>query len=132
MPLLRYNVPSGPTADANWGARAGDLDWSCWETGAHIADDLFSYSLQVIAQPTRGYLPIEARIEARATPGELLESIIMCGGLLGLAVSSRRRRPGPTIHTETRTQKLRGYGRRGGSCARSRHRPWTERCLGPT
>lgn len=43
---------------------------------------------QVIAQPARGYLPIEASIEARATPSELLESIVMCGGVLGLAVSS--------------------------------------------
>jgi Mycothiol maleylpyruvate isomerase N-terminal domain len=78
----------GATADGNWSARAGDLDWSCWETGAHIADDLFSYASQVIAQPAGGYLPIEARIEAGATPSELLESIVMCGGLLALAVSS--------------------------------------------
>jgi hypothetical protein len=78
----------GVMTDANWSARAGDLDWSCWETGAHIADDLFSYASQVIAQPAGGYLPIEARIEARATPSEVLECIVICGGLLALAVSS--------------------------------------------
>jgi hypothetical protein len=78
----------GDAADADWSVAAGDLDWSCWSTGGHIADDLFSYASQVIAQPTRGYLPIEANIEARATPAELLESVVMCGGLLGLAVSS--------------------------------------------
>jgi hypothetical protein len=78
----------GDAADADWSARAGDLDWSCRSTGGHIADDLFSYASQVIAQPTRGYLPIEANIEARATPAELLESVAMCGRLLGLAVSS--------------------------------------------
>ena len=78
----------GAGADADWGVRAGDVDWTCRETGAHIADDLFSYASQVIAQPARGYLPIEASVEARATPSELLESIVMCGDLLGLAVSS--------------------------------------------
>jgi transposase, IS30 family len=41
------------------------------ETGAHIADDLFSYASQVIAQPAQSYLPIEASIEARATSSEL-------------------------------------------------------------
>ncbi|MDQ1634999.1 MAG: hypothetical protein QOJ32_1808 [Frankiaceae bacterium] len=78
----------GDAVDADWTVPAGDLDWSCWSTGGHIADDLFSYASQVIAQPTRAYLPIEANIEARATPAELLESIVMCGSLLGLAVSS--------------------------------------------
>jgi hypothetical protein len=78
----------GDAADADWSVIAGDLDWSCWSTGGHIADDLFSYASQVIAQPRHGYLPIEATIEARATPADLLESVVMCGGLLGLAVSS--------------------------------------------
>jgi hypothetical protein len=39
-------------------------------------------------RPTGSGLPaVEARIEARATQSELLESIVMCGGLLGRAVS---------------------------------------------
>jgi hypothetical protein len=42
----------------------------------------------VIAQPTHGYLPVEADLEARATPAELLECVAMCGGLLDVAVSS--------------------------------------------
>lgn len=71
-----------------WNVPAGDLGWSCWDTGAHIADDLFSYASQVIAQPDRGYLPIEATIEAGATPDGLLTVIEMCGELLGQAVSS--------------------------------------------
>jgi mycothiol maleylpyruvate isomerase-like protein len=78
----------GVAADADWTSPARDLDWSCWSTGGHIADDLFSYASQVIAQPTHGYLPIEANIEARATPAELLEAVVMCGDLLALAVSS--------------------------------------------
>jgi hypothetical protein len=78
----------GFAADADWTTPAGDLDWSCWSTAGHVADDLFSYASQVIAQPTHGYLPIEANLDARATPAELLECVAMCGRLLGLAVSS--------------------------------------------
>ena len=27
-----------------WGNRAGSLEWDCWETVEHIADDLFAYA----------------------------------------------------------------------------------------
>lgn len=76
------------SADIDWGVAAGDLEWSCWATGAHIADDLFSYASQVLAQPAQGYLPIEAAIEPGAPPAAVLESIAMCGDLLRLAVGS--------------------------------------------
>ncbi|MEV7007792.1 maleylpyruvate isomerase N-terminal domain-containing protein [Streptosporangium sp. NPDC051022] len=33
-------------AEADWDARAGSLEWSCWETVEHLADDLFSYAAQ--------------------------------------------------------------------------------------
>jgi hypothetical protein len=32
---------------ADWEAKAGSLDWSCWETVEHLADDLFSYAAQL-------------------------------------------------------------------------------------
>ncbi|WP_043634024.1 maleylpyruvate isomerase N-terminal domain-containing protein [Nonomuraea candida] len=35
---------SGPAA---WQARAGSLDWTCWETAEHLADDLFAYAVQL-------------------------------------------------------------------------------------
>src|SRR4051812_44981485 len=72
----------------DWTVPAGDLSWSCRDTGGHIADDLFSYASQVIARPASGYLPIGAVLEARATPEEVLAAIVMCGELLSLAVSS--------------------------------------------
>ncbi|MEW2118985.1 hypothetical protein AB0945_28090 [Streptomyces sp. NPDC005474] len=31
----------------DWGARAGSLEWDCWETVEHLADDLFSYAAQL-------------------------------------------------------------------------------------
>ncbi|MER7398282.1 hypothetical protein ABT381_22560 [Streptomyces sp. NPDC000151] len=32
---------------ADWSARAGALEWDCWETAEHLADDLFSYAAQL-------------------------------------------------------------------------------------
>lgn len=78
----------GDSADSDWNVAAGDLHWSCWQTGAHVADDLFSYASQVLAQPAHGYLPIEATTEPGAPPAAVLESIVMCGELLRLAVAS--------------------------------------------
>jgi hypothetical protein len=52
--------------DADWSARAGDLDWSCWETVEHLADDWFDYAAQLgVAQEER--VPFEA--ESRSPEG---------------------------------------------------------------
>lgn len=31
----------------DWDAKAGALEWDCWETVEHLADDLFSYAAQL-------------------------------------------------------------------------------------
>ncbi|AYN42545.1 hypothetical protein D9753_30795 [Streptomyces dangxiongensis] len=31
----------------DWGVKAGSLEWDCWETVEHLADDLFSYAVQL-------------------------------------------------------------------------------------
>lgn len=72
--------------DRSWEVPAGDLDWSCRATAAHVADDLFSYASQVIAQPAEGYLPIEAVVDPAATNTEILSAVSMCGRLLANAV----------------------------------------------
>ena len=33
--------------DQNWHVPAGTLDWDCWETVEHMADDLFAYAAQL-------------------------------------------------------------------------------------
>jgi hypothetical protein len=33
--------------DADWQAKAGSLEWTCWETVEHLADDLFQYATQL-------------------------------------------------------------------------------------
>ncbi|WP_445186008.1 hypothetical protein ACTXG6_01835 [Pseudonocardia sp. Cha107L01] len=37
----------------DWDARAGSLEWTCWETVEHLADDLFSYAAQLGPPPDR-------------------------------------------------------------------------------
>ena len=56
-----------PAADGDWSVAAGDLEWTCRQTAAHVADDLFSYASQVLARPTSGYLPVEAVVEERGS-----------------------------------------------------------------
>ncbi|MFC5799666.1 hypothetical protein [Streptomyces formicae] len=31
----------------DWDAKAGTLEWTCWETAEHLADDLFAYAAQL-------------------------------------------------------------------------------------
>lgn len=78
----------GDSLNSDWNVLAADLEWSCRGTGAHVADDLFSYASQVLAQPLDNYLPIEATVDDEATPEELLRSTAMCGELLRLAAAS--------------------------------------------
>jgi hypothetical protein len=48
-------------AAADWTAPAGELEWDCWETVEHLADDLFVYAAQLGARPQiRHSLPFEA------------------------------------------------------------------------
>ncbi|GAA3377907.1 hypothetical protein GCM10020367_55430 [Streptomyces sannanensis] len=45
---VRLAVAALRTADpSGWSARAGSLEWDCWETAEHLADDLFSYAVQL-------------------------------------------------------------------------------------
>ncbi|TYB68570.1 hypothetical protein FXF51_12165 [Nonomuraea sp. PA05] len=42
-----------------WDAKAGSLDWTCWETAEHLADDLFAYAVQLglTTPPLDVYVP---------------------------------------------------------------------------
>jgi hypothetical protein len=77
-----------PAFDRDWSVPAGDVEWSCRHTVSHIADDLFSYASQVVAQPTRDYLPIEAVIDPRASNEDMVRAVSMCGELLRYAVEA--------------------------------------------
>ncbi|MEO3938907.1 hypothetical protein V3N99_19455 [Dermatophilaceae bacterium Soc4.6] len=47
-------------AGSDWSVRAGDLEWDCWETAEHVADDLFYYAAQLGAPGYPDYLPLRA------------------------------------------------------------------------
>ncbi|WAU83023.1 hypothetical protein O1Q96_27055 [Streptomyces sp. Qhu-G9] len=45
---VRLAVATLSGADApDWSVRAGSLEWDCWETVEHLADDLFAYAVQL-------------------------------------------------------------------------------------
>ncbi|GID62909.1 hypothetical protein Acy02nite_07900 [Actinoplanes cyaneus] len=89
-------------AGQDWQAPAGDLDWSCWETVEHVADDLFAYAGQLAAEepPTDRYVPFGYRRSRPAAPAltvyvdpehgvdGLLQVLDAAGGLLAAVVRS--------------------------------------------
>jgi hypothetical protein len=61
---LSQPLPEG----ADWNDKAAGLEWTCWETVEHLADDLFSYAAQLGPRPA----PQEREVRfawARKYPG---------------------------------------------------------------
>ncbi len=77
-----------PRVDADWSVPARDLEWSCWKTGVHIADDLVFYASQIIDQPVEGYVPFEVTMVSGANPEGLLRTIAVCGAILERTVTA--------------------------------------------
>ncbi|MFJ7068702.1 hypothetical protein [Streptomyces sp. NPDC101115] len=79
-----------------WEGNAGSLEWECWETAEHLADDLFAYAVQLgpAAPPLDGDVPFvwhsrrpggpENAVHADRTagPAGLLQVLEACGALL--------------------------------------------------
>ncbi|MEV6105529.1 hypothetical protein AB0M28_12555 [Streptomyces sp. NPDC051940] len=82
--------------EPDWAAPAGSLEWDCWETAEHLADDLFSYALQLgpARPPQDTHVPVAWRRERPGGPASvvfvdreagtdgLLQVIEACGALL--------------------------------------------------
>jgi hypothetical protein len=97
----------GSRLDRDWQVGAAGLEWNCWETIEHVADDLFAYATQLTAKspPLTGYLPIEYRHRRPGAPGStifadpkagnagLVSILDACGGLLSSVV----RTTAPTV-----------------------------------
>ncbi|MEE4423641.1 DinB family protein [Streptomyces bugieae] len=87
---------------AQWQVRAGSLEWTCWETLEHLADDLLTYALRFgLAQPmdvprvplriSRDRPDGPANVifgDEDAGPEGLLTVVTACGGLLAAAVDT--------------------------------------------
>lgn len=67
---------------------AGSLNWSCWQTAAHVAHDLLAYAGQVAARATVGYLPFDLVIAPEAAPRDVLAVASACGRHLSGAVAN--------------------------------------------
>ncbi|MFF4817613.1 maleylpyruvate isomerase N-terminal domain-containing protein [Kitasatospora sp. NPDC001309] len=82
---LAVDALSGAPADADWSRPAGGLDWSCWETVEHLADDLLAYAAQLgPARPPRDrYVPFVATRRAPGGPNNFVRAD-PAGGVPGL------------------------------------------------
>jgi hypothetical protein len=86
--------------DAEWDTPAWALDWTCWETVEHMADDLFAYAAQIApARPPQDtHVPISWRKLRPEGPGSaifcdraagtagLLQVLEVCGAFLSAIV----------------------------------------------
>jgi hypothetical protein len=77
-----------PHESADWQRPAGTLDWSCWETAAHIAHDLLAYAGQVAALADSAYLPFDLVVRDDASPHDLLRIAASAGRLLSTTLAA--------------------------------------------
>ena len=78
----------GSYTDRDWSVGAGDLDWSCWTTAAHVAHDLLAYAAQLTGRADDGYLPLDLRVRADTPPARVLTVVTASAGLLAAAVDT--------------------------------------------
>ena len=71
-----------PAVEMDWSVRAGALEWSCRETAAHVAHDLLAYAVQVAAESTESYLPLDLVMRPTASMEQVLAAVRACGMLL--------------------------------------------------
>ncbi|MFI8101175.1 hypothetical protein [Streptomyces sp. NPDC086023] len=96
---LAVRLAVGVLRDApaqGWGDKAGSLEWDCWETVEHLANDLFYYAVQLGPQspPLDTHVPfalirkrpeapmVFAHADRDAGPAGLLQVLEACGALL--------------------------------------------------
>ncbi|TMR10155.1 hypothetical protein ETD86_40690 [Nonomuraea turkmeniaca] len=86
--------------DDAWEGKAGSLEWTCWETAEHLADDLFAYAAQLGLRtpPLDRYVPFALisrrqggptetiRADLEAGPTGLLQVLDACGAMLAAMV----------------------------------------------
>ncbi|MER6850587.1 DinB family protein [Streptomyces flaveolus] len=87
---------------SQWSVPAGDLNWTCWETLEHLADDLLTYALRFGLGHPMGVPRVPLRLssdraegpvnvifgDAAAGPDGLMTVVEACGGLLAAVVDS--------------------------------------------
>ncbi|RKE23271.1 hypothetical protein [Streptomyces sp. TLI_171] len=85
---------------SDWTVKAGSLDWDCWETVEHLADDLFSYAAQLAPAdpPQDTHVPFgwarkrpggpanAVTADPEGGPAGLLQVLDACGAMLAAIV----------------------------------------------
>ncbi len=71
-----------PLVGLDWTVRAVDLDWTCLETGEHLAEGYFAHAARIVAQPRDRFVPARLILAESAGPEELLEVLDACAELL--------------------------------------------------
>jgi hypothetical protein len=93
---LRLTVATLRQARGDWAAKAGPLEWTCWETAEHIADNFFFHAAQVApGQPwTDRSVPFAWNrqrdggpglvifADRKAGPEGLIQVVDACGGMM--------------------------------------------------
>ncbi|MFC3999776.1 hypothetical protein ACFOVU_27935 [Nocardiopsis sediminis] len=66
----------GGAPGSAWGRKAGALEWNCWETVEHLADDLFAYAAQLGPRtpPLDRYVPIVSESRRPGGPGNTIHA----------------------------------------------------------
>jgi uncharacterized protein (TIGR03083 family) len=83
--VLRLLRPEG---GRDWSARAGELEWTCHQTAAHVAHVLAKYAAQLAGRVDETYLNFRLVIPYDAPPTEVLHVVGACGRLLTESVAA--------------------------------------------
>jgi hypothetical protein len=74
-----------PYLDADWSVPARGVDWTCYETAAHLADGWFAHAARIAGQPTEWFVPATLTVDDPVTPVRLLQVFDACAELLRCA-----------------------------------------------
>ena len=86
--LLRTAAAARP----DWArARAGRLEWSCWDTAVHVTSDLIAYAGQLAGRAQHAYVPFDIALDENAGDDGLLDVVTTTGALLAAAVRTAPR-----------------------------------------
>ncbi|MER5740830.1 MULTISPECIES: hypothetical protein [unclassified Streptomyces] len=68
--------------DQDWSRKAGELEWSCYDTISHLSQAVFGYSALLIARPVDRYIGVRFSVDPGTPPELAVEGIRVAGTLL--------------------------------------------------
>ncbi|WP_330300080.1 GNAT family N-acetyltransferase [Streptomyces sp. NBC_00503] len=77
-------------AHLDWTVPAAGLEWNCYDTAVHVAEDFTAYAAQLTVRASEGYVPLEVRADEGTTPDGLIQMITASGGFLSAVTAVAR------------------------------------------